>query len=87
MYAYIVISNEKTYFSVSYGYGLIASYIYFRVTVLVKSHVYRFIELQIAIQLYLKKLEVYEVMDFIFTRKNLHLLEDYIHYNLQLCLL
>ena len=26
-------------------------------------------------------------MDFIFTRKNLHLLEDYIYYNLQLCLL
>ena len=47
MYAYIVISNEKTYFSVSYDYGLIASYIYFRVTVLVKSHVYRFIELQL----------------------------------------
>ena len=44
MYAYIVISNEKNYFSVFYDYGLIASYIYFRVTVLVKSHVYRFIE-------------------------------------------
>ena len=40
-----------------------------------------------AIQLYLEKLEVYEVMDFIFTRKNLHLLEDYIYYNLLLCLL
>ena len=26
-------------------------------------------------------------MDFISTRKNLHLLEDYIHYNLQLCFL
>ena len=26
-------------------------------------------------------------MDFIFTRKNLHLLEDYIYYDLQLCLL
>ena len=47
MYAYIVISNEKTYFSVSYNYGLIASYICFRVTVLVKSHVYRFIELEL----------------------------------------
>ena len=47
MYAYIVINNEKTYFSVSYDYGLIESYIYFRVTVLVKSHVYRFIELQL----------------------------------------
>ena len=33
---------------------------------------------------------LYEVcgnMDFIFTRKSLHLLEDYIYYNLQLCLL
>ena len=38
-------------------------------------------------QLYLKKFEVYKVVDFIFTRKNLHLLEDYIYYNLQLCLL
>ena len=27
MYAYIVISNEKTCFSVSYDYGLIASYV------------------------------------------------------------
>ena len=43
----IVIRNEKTYLSVSYEYGLIESYIYFRVTVLVKSHVYRFIELQL----------------------------------------
>ena len=43
----IVISNEKTYFFISYGYGLIEHYIYFRVTVLVKSHVYRFIELQL----------------------------------------
>ena len=43
----IVIRNEKTYLSVSYDYGLIESYIYFRVTVLVKSHVYRFIELQL----------------------------------------
>ena len=47
MYAYRVIKNENTYFSVSYDYGLIESYIYFRVTVLVKSHVYRFIELQL----------------------------------------
>ena len=38
-------------------------------------------------QLYLKKFEVYKVVDFIFTRKNLHLLEDYIYYNLQSCLL
>ena len=43
----IVISNEKTYFFISYGYGLKERYIYFRVTVLVKSHVYRFIELQL----------------------------------------
>ena len=43
----IVINNEKTYFFVSYDYGLIESQIYFRVTVLVKSHVYRFIELQL----------------------------------------
>ena len=43
----IVISNEKSYLSVSYDYGLIESYIYFRVIVLVKSHVYRFIELQL----------------------------------------
>ena len=43
----IVISNEKTYFFISYGYGLKEHYIYFRVTVLVKSHVYRFIELQL----------------------------------------
>ena len=37
--------------------------------------------------MYLKKFEVYKNMDFIFTRKNLHLLEDYIYYDLQLCLL
>ena len=43
----IVISNEKSYLYVSYDYGLIESYIYFRVIVLVKSHVYRFIELQL----------------------------------------
>ena len=43
----IVITNEKSYLSVSYDYGLIESYIYFRVIVLVKSHVYRFIELQL----------------------------------------
>ena len=42
-----VIRNEKTYLSVPCGYGLIESYFYFRVTVLVKSHVYRFIELQL----------------------------------------
>ena len=38
-------------------------------------------------QLYLKTFEVYKVIDFIFTRENLHLLEGYIYYNLQLCLL
>ena len=43
----IVIRNEEAYLSVSYDYGLIESYIYFRVTVLVKSHVYKFIELQL----------------------------------------
>ena len=43
----IVISNEKSYLSVSYDYGLIESYIYSRVAVLVKSHNYRFIELQL----------------------------------------
>ena len=30
---------------------------------------------------------IFKVMDFTFTRMNLHLLEDYIYYNLQLCLL
>ena len=73
----IVISNEKTYFSVSYYYGLIESlfqsYSFSRKSCL---QVYRVI---IAIQLYLKKLEIYEVMDLIFTRKNLYLLEDYIY--------
>ena len=34
------------------------------------------------IQLYLKTFEVYKVIDFIFTRENLHLLEGYIYYNL-----
>ena len=43
----IVIRNEKTYLSVSYDYGLIESYIYFRVIVLVKSYVYKFIEFQL----------------------------------------
>ena len=43
----IVIRNEKTYLSISYDYGLIESYISFRVIVLVKSYVYRFIELQL----------------------------------------
>ena len=37
----MVVRNKKTYLSVSYDYGLIESYIYFRVSVLVKSHVYR----------------------------------------------
>ena len=41
----IVIRNERTYLSVSYDYGLIESY--FKFTVLVKSHFYRFIELQL----------------------------------------
>ena len=36
------------------------------------------------IELYL---ETFKVIDFIFTRKNLHLLEGYIYYNLQLCFL
>ena len=48
-----------TYLSVSYDYGLIESYIYFRVIVLVKCYVYR---VTIAIQLYIKKFEVYKVM-------------------------
>ena len=44
----IVIRNENTYLSVSYDYGLIERYIYFRVIVLVKSYVYyEFIELQL----------------------------------------
>ena len=43
----IVMRNEKTYLFISYDYGLIESYIYSRVTVLVKSHVYRFIGLQL----------------------------------------
>ena len=43
----IVIRNEKTYFFVSYDCGVIESYIYFRVTVLVRSHVCRFTELQL----------------------------------------
>ena len=73
-----------TYLSVSYDYGLIESYIYFRVIVLVKCYVYR---VTIAIQLYIKKFEVYKVMYFTFSRKNLHLLEYYIYYNLQLYLL
>ena len=42
---------------------------------------------KITIQLHLKKFKVYEVMDFTFNRKNLHLVEDYIYYNLQLRLL
>ena len=86
----IVIRNENTYLSISYDYGLTESYIYSRVTVLVKSHVYWLIKVYrvtIAIKFYLKKFEVYEVMDFIFTRKDLHLLQDYIYYNLQLFLL
>ena len=43
----MVIGNEKTYLSISDDYGLIESYIYFRVIVLVKSYVYKFIELQL----------------------------------------
>ena len=42
---------------------------------------------KITIQLHLKKFKVYEVMDFTYNRKNLHLVEDYIYYNLQLRLL
>ena len=72
--------RKDLYLSVSYDYGLIESYIYFTVTVLVKSHVYSYKHdfLLFTIQLYLKKFEIYEVVDFIFTRKNLDLLEDYI---------
>ena len=69
----MIVKDRSSYLSISYDYGLMESYIYFRVT--------------IAINLYVKKFEVYKVMEFIFTRKNLHLLEDYICYNLQLCLL
>ena len=36
----MVIGNEKTYLSISDDYGLIETYIYFRVIVLVKSYVY-----------------------------------------------
>ena len=43
----IVIRNKKTSLTVSYDYGLIESYVYFRVIVLVKSYVYNFIELQL----------------------------------------
>ena len=43
----IVMRNEKTYLFISYDYGLIESYIYFRVIVLVKSYVYKFIEFQL----------------------------------------
>ena len=42
-----VIRNEKNYLSIFYDYGLIESYIYFRVAVLVKSYAYKFIELQL----------------------------------------
>ena len=83
----IVIRNEKTSLSVSYDHGLLECYIYFGVIVLVKSYVYYKFIVTIAIRLYFKKFEVYKVIDFTFTRKNLHFLEDYIYYNLQLCLL
>ena len=49
----IVIRNKKTYLPISYDYGLIESHIYSRVTALIKSHVYRFIELQLLWILYL----------------------------------
>ena len=82
----MVIRNEKTYLSFSYDYGLIAGYIYLRVTALVKTYVYyKFVELQLLYTYIFKKIEVYEVMDFIFIRKNMHLLQDYVYYNLQLC--
>ena len=86
MHLYHSHRNENSCLSVSYDYGLLESYIYFKSYSCKKSclWVYR---VTIAIQLYLKKFEDYQVMDFIFTRKNLHLLEDYIYYNLQLCLL
>ena len=61
------------------------SYIYFRVIDLVRGYLYcEFCRVIIAIELYL---ETFKVIDFIFTRKNLHLLEGYIYYNLQLCFL
>ena len=60
--------------------------IYFRVIDLAKSNVYyEFIDL-IVIEFYLKAFEVFKVIYFILTRKNLHLL-GYIYYYLQLCLL
>ena len=62
-------------------------FIYFRVIDLAKSNVYyEFIDL-IVIEFYLKAFEVFKVIYFILTRKNLHLLEGYIYYYLQLCLL
>ena len=87
MHLYHSHRNENTYLSVSYNYGLIESYIYFKSYSCSKKSCLQVYGITIAIQLYLKKFEDYEVMDFIFTRKNLHLLEDYIYYNLQLCLL
>ena len=65
----------------------IESYIYFRVVVLVKICLLWVYRVAIVIQLYLKKFDVCKVIDFIFVKKNLHLLEDYIYYNLHLCLL
>ena len=54
----MVIRNEKTYLSVSYDYGLIAGYIYFRVTALVKTYVYyKFVELQLLYSYIFKKIE------------------------------
>ena len=65
----------------------IESYIYFRVVVLVKICLLWVYRVAIVIQLYLKKFDVCKVIDFIFAKNNLHLLEDYIYYNLHLCLL
>ena len=57
---------------------LIESYTYFRATVLIKLYVYyEFIyRVKTVTQLYLKTSEAYRVIEFLFTRKNLHLLED-----------
>ena len=44
----VVIRTEKTYLSVFHDYGLIGSYIYFRVIVLIKGYVYyKLIDLQL----------------------------------------
>ena len=43
----MIVKDRSSYFSISYDYGLMESYIYFRVIVLVKSYVYKFVELQL----------------------------------------